>query len=379
MKILGIHDGHTATATLIENGKVLACVSEDRLNRIKEWNGFPHTAINEVLRMGKTSPDEIDKAVFTSVLPPLTRKQIDGQVKTKQVVLFGIMNAVLPVSAMRGNWWVKKAINKFARNPESIYENLKKLGIPSNKVEFVNHHACHAYTTLLNWWGQNDDMLILTLDGSGDALCGTVRVIPKGHNGEMETVEEINSYNSLGIFYSRVTEYLGMKPLSHEYKVMGMAGHGHEKYYMPVYEKMRKDYFGVNELQFENLSGCWGKDYLPQFAKDFQKVRFDNLCAGAQKLVEELMVDWVKNAVAKTGIRNVFCSGGVFMNVKANQRILQEVEDIDRFFVFPSCGDDSTPIGAAIYAYHQWCKDHGEKFSIEKLGPIYWGPSYSDA
>jgi carbamoyltransferase len=379
MKVLGLHDGHTATALLMDNGRVISCISEDRLNRKKEWSGLPERAIKEVLRIGDTAPGDVDKVVFTSLLPPYNAQSAAWrQSKRRQNLLFGLMKKTLPLSTLRSNWWVEFAKKRVNRDVEHIYRRLGKLGLHRKKVIFLDHHTSHAYTTLLNWWGQNDDMLILTLDASGDGYSGTVHVIPKGRPGELELLEKINRFNSIGIFYTRITDYLGMKPVSHEYKVMGMAGYGFKEYYMPVYKKMRADYFRVNGLKFENRSGCWDKDYLPRLAKDFQGVRFDNLCAGAQKLLEELVLKWVKNAVFTTGIKNVFCSGGVFMNVKVNQRIMNEIDGIDKFFVFPSCGDDSNPVGGAIHAYHQYCKDHNEKFKINKLGPIYWGPSYSD-
>jgi len=376
MKILGVHDGHIATATLLEDGEILACISEERLNRIKEWNGLPKRAIAKVLEITNTSVNEIEKVAFTSQLPPLTRDQINLTKFSAKPFIFGTMNHILPKSAMRKNWWVDFAVKHFKRKKSEIYSFFGDSGISKDKIIFVNHHLAHAYTLFLNWWQQNEDMLILTLDGSGDGLSGTVNVCRNPF--ELETIERINTYNSIGTFYSRLTEYLGLKPLSHEYKVMGMAGYGNEKYFMPIYQKLKDRFYTVDGLRFKNLSGCWGKDYLPRFYKEFKKTRFDNLCAGAQKLMEELIVEWVKNAISKTGIRNVFCSGGVFMNVKVNMKILKDVDEIERFFVFPSCGDDSAPIGAAIYAYKECCRETGEKFSVKPLTSIYWGQEYSN-
>lgn len=376
MKILGVHDGHIATAAMLVDGEIQACISEERLNRKKEWNGIPRQAIAKVLEITGTSTDEIEKVAFTCQLTPLTRDQISLTKFSARPFIFGIMNRILPKSAMRKDWWVDFSLKYLKRKKSRIFSYFKDLGISKDKLTFVNHHLAHAYTLFLNWWQQNENMLILTLDGSGDGLSGTVNVCRSPF--DVENVERINTYNSIGTFYSRLTEYLGMKPLSHEYKVMGMAGYGNEKYFMPVYKKMLDKYFTLEGLKFKNLSGCWGKDYLNRFAKDFKKTRFDNFCAGAQKLIEELIVKWVKHAISETGIKNVFCSGGVFMNVKVNKKILTEIDEIEKFFVFPSCGDESTCIGAAIYAYKECCEKRGKTFSVMPIKSIYWGQQYSN-
>ena len=63
-------------------------------------------------------------------------------------------------------------------------------------------------------------MLILTCDGSGDRLSGTVSI---GENGRMERIASIADNDSIGRLYAMVTYYMGMMPLEHEYKVMGLA------------------------------------------------------------------------------------------------------------------------------------------------------------
>ena len=77
--------------------------------------------------------------------------------------------------------------------------------------------------------------------------------------------------------------------------------------------------------------------------------RFDWVAAGAQRFIETMLTRWVAGAVRETGIGRIACSGGVFMNVKANLAIL-ELPEVESMFVFPSCGDESNSIGAACFA-----------------------------
>ena len=91
-----------------------------------------------------------------------------------------------------------------------------------------------------------------------------------------------------------------------------------------------------------------------------------------QLFVERFLVRWVQNCIAETGVRKVALSGGVFMNVKANQKILN-LPEVEELFVFPSCGDETNSIGAA------WLLDQQlSKKAPDKLGPFYLGPEYSD-
>jgi carbamoyltransferase len=78
---------------------------------------------------------------------------------------------------------------------------------------------------------------------------------------------------------------------------------------------------------------------------DFRGKRFDHICAGLQRLTEELLCEWTAAAVRATGVRNVLAAGGVFMNVKANKRI-SELPEVECFEAFPSCGDETLSIGA---------------------------------
>ena len=66
-----------------------------------------------------------------------------------------------------------------------------------------------------------------------------------------------------------------------------------------------------------------------------------------EREVELLLPVWIRNAIYETGIRNVACAGGVFMNVKANLAVLQ-IPELEQLYIAPSCGDESNSIGAAM-------------------------------
>ena len=67
-----------------------------------------------------------------------------------------------------------------------------------------------------------------------------------------------------------------------------------------------------------------------------------------QTLTENIVCKWIKNGLERCPVKNVFLSGGVFMNVKLNQKI-SEMDEIQNLYLMPSCGDESNPIGACYY------------------------------
>src|SRR4030065_1507559 len=102
--------------------------------------------------------------------------------------------------------------------------------------------------------------------------------------------------------------------------------------------------------------------------------RFDNIAAAAQQHLEDLLVTWVRNAITKCDIHRIVCSGGVFLNVKANKRIM-EMPEVENFFVYPAAGDDGTSVGAGLQAYFKYCIREGIQPKKVPITALYYGPS----
>jgi carbamoyltransferase len=111
--------------------------------------------------------------------------------------------------------------------------------------------------------------------------------------------------------------------------------------------------------------------------KKLAGARFDNIAAACQKHFEDLMVQWVRNAVATTGLGRIACAGGLFLNVKAN-KLLRELDEVEDAFFYPACDDGGTPAGAALEAYYRFCGRDGKKPERHALGPIYYGSEFED-
>ncbi len=371
MITLGIHDGHTATAAIARDGEIIACISEERMVRQKEFGGFPKEAIRRCLEISGLEPGQIESVGFVGLGEPTLHEYYDQPTMHKR--LFALGTYVLPKSYLRSDKWVSVAqrLSHRSRRKTEHLQSLEQLRIQA-PAKYFEHHLLHAVTAhYMCPWG-TDENLILTNDGSGDAVAATVAL---GRGNRIERLATISNYNSIGEFYTRITQYLGMKPMSHEYKVMGLAPYAKASYGMKTYELV-KDWFRVpdeNPLVFENHSGYWRWQYVKAFQRMFDtRHRFDNIAWAAQQLVEELQTEWVRRVVEKTGIRRVLLSGGVFLNVKANHCLLS-LPEIEQLFVFPSGGDESLAMGAALQLQVE-----GGVTKTTPLGTLYLGDSFTD-
>ena len=238
-------------------------------------------------------------------------------------------------------------LNKKGR--KFLQNQLKLLGLDKKPLSFVNHHDCHMAAALFsnrNFKVENE-YIILTIDGAGDGESSTINIY---RDGAIKKISSTNQIPSIGNVYSGGTRFLGMKPLEHEYKVMGLAPYANQKYSDEIYEKFFHNLISIDpssKNKFLSKIDCFETyDYL---CKNCIGYRFDNIAAAAQKLTEELVLVLIQNLVKKYQIKNFCFGGGVFMNVKLNMKI-QKMEELKSVYFMPSCGDESNPIGAI---YHE--------------------------
>ncbi|KKQ36169.1 MAG: Carbamoyl transferase [Candidatus Woesebacteria bacterium GW2011_GWA1_37_7] len=386
MIVLGINASHCATACLLRDGKIVSCISEERLTRIKNQSGLPVNAIKKVLEESGIKSKDLDKIAFSfqdmainSGFAVLGNSENTAKSVYSYIWYFKEwLLATIPATRIFYPAFQKIFYNLFVfpRLKKELFRNVKKeTGIEKEKIEFIDHHTSHAYSAYFgspDYW--KSKKLILTLDAMGDDLCATVSV---GENGKIKRIAATSYGNSIGDLYAYVTRYLGMKMGEHEYKVMGMAPYASQKYVDKVYEKI-KDWVWVNKNELTFGTKVFSHVFYKFLDKPFRNERFDNISGAIQKLTEKVIVDWVSASIKKTKISDVVCAGGVFMNVKANQKIM-EMADVRNLFIFPSCGDESTAVGSAYYVYEKEKNKNKNLPGIKPITNLYWGLEYSDA
>lgn len=378
MRILGIHDGHNCTACLYIDGKIVAMVAEERFSRNKNQSGFPKLAVEWLVKEYGLTPENLDLVAVAGLVTPM---QEFGQQIGPWYRLASTLGKVLPARLMMSNALVKPylALRRMTggSRTQQIASNLAWLGIPESKITLVEHHTCHAHAAYwLDDRRSDEPTLVITLDNTGDGRCGSVSIA----RGPMQ-FERLTSYQSLhsiGMMYTAVTRYLGMKAVEDEYKVMGLAPYARGKKTEKVYEILRRHMdLSPDGLEIVNKSGLWEDAYVERFRHELAGFRFDHVAAGVQKLVEDLVLGFLQAWVKKTGIRKLALGGGVFMNVKLNM-LIEESKDFGEVYFLPSCGDDSIAAGAALKSAWDLHLAQGKRFDPEPLGTLYLGPGFSN-
>ena len=131
---------------------------------------------------------------------------------------------------------------------------------------------------------------------------------------------------------------------------MGLAPYAKDYGVLPIYEKI-KDLITLDPDNPLKFKAKFDTHLIHIFLLDtMREQRFDYIAGAFQKLTEERVSEWVEAAIKKTKIRTVIFSGGVFMNVKANQKIAN-LPSVKKCFFMPSAGDESLPIGSCYLGY----------------------------
>ena len=370
--VLGIHYGHDSGAAIVQNGKIIAAINEERLRNIKHYLGTPSLSIKEVLKISKLDPSQIDVIAITGIMD-ISKSADDSEFPIYAQLYFN-WNSITSRPKTASSF---VSYNHRFRKIDEIKRLLNESNIASKEIVFVEHHLAHAASAYyLSPWKLDEDVLLFTADAAGDGLSSTVSI---GHNGQIERLKDSEStyYHSLGYsFYGEITNYLGMVEGDHEYKVMGLAPYGKSSY---CFDKIKKmiDIDSSNPLKFKNNMNSFKPSLGIELRKILSGQRFDNVAAAAQEWLEILKEKWIKNAIEKTGIHKIACAGGNFLNVKANQKLLA-LEEVDDAFFCPAAGDEGLAVGAALVGYYEMSIMSGRKPENVPLKDAYFGSSFSN-
>jgi carbamoyltransferase len=393
MKILGIYWGLSSTAALLIDNQIQSAVSEERFTRIKNDDVFPQESIRYVLEANGLTADDLDGVAIASneqYLPysilQKSRWSIEDYVREQtdrwypriyegaQVSDLDVFGEKINRGLYPENYWAKSPeglkaqIESFSGDRKKIFADF--LNVDETKVRTILHHKAHAYYAYYSSPFRSRDVLCMTMDGWGDDANGSIGVFDE--HGEFRFELETANCNIARI-YRYATLILGMKPNEHEYKVMGLAPYGKERIAQKPYEVF-KETLVVDGIDFKwNVepedSYFWFRDRL-------QGCRFDGIAAGLQRWAEELLTEWVANAVDRFGVSRVVLSGGASMNIRANGKIA-ELPGVEQLFVGGSGSDESLALGSAFCLAEELHGERGTKWraqDVPYLERLYLGP-----
>lgn len=384
MRILSIFDDHNCGCAVIENGKILCAIEEERLSRIKLHNGNtehgpPTRSLQTVLKLTKSDRQNIDRIAIAIAPPTYLLKYVIKDLFTKQKNVKWIVASMVSKSIRWDKYFLFYPFFYNWHRIRKIKKLLKEFELDYIPIDLVDHHTAHAASAY--YTSGRPRTLIITLDGQGDGESGTIF---KGENGKLVKLKSIPSYNSIGLFYNFFTWMLGFKPNRHEGKVTGLAAYGDYTPMRPFFEGMFS--FDGEDFSYDLAKKIFQHAYphRTNYVKLLKVLPFElnghpkeQLAAGIQNISEEVVCKFVSSIVNKIGEIDVCMAGGVFANVRINQKV-SELQNVRSVFIFPAMGDGGLSVGAALYSYYMIHNKADELDSIPKIEHVYLGPEYSE-
>ena len=326
MRILGINAVfHDPAAALVIDGQIVAAAEEERFSRRKHgkqavafstWE-MPTAAGRWCLQQGGITAADLD-AVGYSYDPALAEVAggvLDGQDRD----------------------WEHLRTLYARRAPQFLAAALP--GLDQGIVRHVRHHIAHAASTSLA--SPQPDSAVLVVDGRGEA---TSMLAGEYRDGKLDILASQELPNSLGLLYESLTEHLGFKRSSDEYKVMAMASYGRPAYA----DRLRELVYSCGDGTFrtEPLDWCAFTAPRDSAATELDPSHADLACS-VQRVLEEVLLELVSWLRTRSSADALCLAGGVALNCVANTRLFAE-GGFDHIWVQPASGDAGTALGAAL-------------------------------
>ena len=378
MLILGLNAYHgDVAAALLDDGRLVAAVEEERFRRVKHWAGFPDRAIASCLAAAGARPEDIDVfAVSRDPRAHLWRK-----------ALFALRN--------RPNAQLVRDRVRNAATVQSIHERLAStLGLSAahvkRRLHHVEHHPAHLASSFFA--SPFDEAAVCAIDGFGDFVSTSFGA---GRGTKLDVQGRVFFPHSLGLLYLAVTQFLGFPKYGDEFKVMGLAPYGEPRYVRELRQIVQVDDSGQVRLDLsyfshwsDGVAMTWGDgeptlgpvltpklDTLlgPRRQRDEPlDARHEAIAASLQVVYEEAAFAVLRALHARTGLSRLCLAGGCAMNSVANGKIRANTPFQD-VYIQPASGDNGTALGAALFAWHRL---GGRRDFVMTHG--YWGPQFDD-
>ena len=369
MYILGLSAmGHDSAAALINDSGVVAAIEEGKLARSRSAEGIPRAAIHFCLELPGITWRDVSHVAIASDPARSWRRQAWYRVR------------VAPFGPVSSGYFLNKAFGELGRELNNFRIVKQLAGAPTERVESLDHHLCHAASAF--YASSFDKALIVSLDERGDGRAGCIGI---GQGTRIREVASVSIPHSLAWMYSQVTKLLGFGSHADEHKTQWLSLAG-QPVFADLFLKMLRGpaaspprldarYFRrefASELTFTSeFYRHLGIAGAPEPRMD-DSMRA-NLAASLQKACETILCEWLAALRGKFQARSLCLAGGLFLN----PLLVAAVESrtgFENVFVQPAAGNEGTALGAAWLAWHQ----EAGRARVAPMPAPYWGPAYSN-
>lgn len=367
---------HDSAAALIRDGRIVAAAEEERFTRKKHDATFPARAVGFCLEAGAVTAADIEYVAYYDK-PLLTLQRLLATYLPYVPLGFRSFHRTM-------SGWVLSKLFLTRRLSRELARIEPALGDP-DKILFSTHHLSHAASAFFP--SPFEEAAILTLDGVGEWATTSVAM---GEGQQISLLKEIRFPHSLGILYSAFTAFLGFKPNSGEYKVMGLAPFGTPTHAATILKEIvdvKAD--GSFRLNMDYFDYCIGGSLVNErFGELFSmKARAAespletghlNLAASIQAVTDEILLKLTRSIARQTGAKNLCMAGGVALNCVANGKVLRDGA-FERIWIQPAAGDGGGALGAALAVWHGYMNQPRiVATGLDDMHGAFLGPSFSE-
>ncbi len=365
---------HDSSVCLIKNGEIISAVQEERFTGIKNDSSFPQRSIEWCLSENNISAKDLKFIVFYE--KPLKK-------------FLRVINSSIEQFPKSRKYFVSQMGRWLSEKMWTKTNIAKKLNVDLKKIIFCQHHLSHASSIYHN--SNLSDATIMVSDGVGEDQSFSIW---KGDKELITPLYEIKYPNSLGLFYSTMTSFLGHSVNNGENKVMSMAAYGNDEYYDKILKIIKQDdqllfkqdfkYFNyqhsLTDSYSDNLIKLLGQPRKNQDSfltsdgglVNSEAKRFANIAFSTQKITEEIIKKKCELSFNLNPSKNLCISGGVHLNCVANYKVFRDSK-FENIFSNNCSSDSGGSVGAALWAW----KTQISKNKIYASGNSFTGPSYT--
>ena len=349
MRILGIvSESHDSGLALIENGRPVLVLEEERLSRLKHSQDFPRKAVAAAVERGLLRLEDVDAIATPWKVSRLRKTFLKALLR----------NAPASLNLLRPGAQTAQRNSIVVLNQWLRYGLRKQFGRGRRLPPLINvpHHHAHAAIFFVSPF---EEANVLVMDGYGDAAATSAYT---GRGNDMRRSWHGEFFNSLGMVYTFITAHLGFRAFE-EGTVMALAAHGDDRYVARFRDVIHLGDDGrhdINMSYFTYDRYAFLKPFSDKFIEAFGPARHPDepvgdhhkaLARALQARIEEAVVHVARHMRTSNPSRNLVLTGGVALNCVANARVLADT-DYERVWVPPCASDTGAPLGAALWHYH---------------------------
>ncbi|MFD6530899.1 carbamoyltransferase [Streptomyces sp. NPDC060184] len=332
LRVLGLGGSHhDFCAALVENGKVVSAIEEERLTRVKIAFGLgPRLqrclAADYVLSEAGTSMDEVDLVVANDFVNPVYTLRV------------------------------------------------------RDRVRWMGHHLAHAASAF--YTSPFEHAAVMVMDGRGSTvveggeLYGETitcyQANPRGlevvraQHGRVTVTDRRSEdpyEDSVGWMYEAVSKAIGLFTtggMGAPGKTMGLAAYGSPRYVeeLGAYYRLSEGEFRQSTAQQIAMRAFIDAELAKADHPDEHYARRADFAYAVQQHTERVVISFARALHRRTGLTDLCLAGGVALNSVANYKLL-EATGFERIHVVPAAGDGGTGLGSALFGYyalgsHEW-------------------------